>query len=349
MRQFSRELYHGDVVRHIAIALGIGGLLLGLATAGWGERVPPPQAKVVKPTTIETGKAEPLAKPTTKPVAKPKQPVTVTTANPVLTVERLLFCNRPERLAEPGIYAEATLPADQWTRVFFHYRNTTTSTAPFVVAVLGSQGEPLSVEIRKGIAEPTSDPPTVGQQAMGRYLQAPTQTLRNTQGFVRFPLLLKSWAVASGVLTVRPIGQDVRLRIYFKNAGKTVSGMQVAEIKVPVREIEIELTEKDGQGFARIGIPAPELRKQIDGTYGFIYTIRVRAPEGKTVRVLFSPRGGQAGLVGVWNGKYQQSPIVPATTWAIFGEKVAGKEEMVLWTSPFGGVFYPVELAFRLM
>ncbi|GAB4458474.1 MAG: hypothetical protein OHK0029_19750 [Armatimonadaceae bacterium] len=264
-------------------------------------------------------------------------------------VERLIFCNQPERISRHGVYAEATVPAGQWTRIFFHYRNTTAATGPLIVGFLGSAGVPLAVEVRKGIADPSNDPPTVGQQAMVRYMAAETTTFYGEKGYIRFPMALRPWQVGSGVLTVRALNQDVQMRIYFGNARGTVPGMRVAQFKTPLREMDVALSDEKIQDFVRIGMPEPELRQQIDGTYGFLYAIRVRAPEGRKVRVLFSPRGGHSGLVGWWNGVMAQSRIAPVASWSVFGEATVGKDGLVLWTSPFGGVFYPVELAFHLI
>ena len=80
-----------------------------------------------------------------------------------------------------------------------------------------------------------------------------------------------------------------------------------------------------------------------------LYAFRIAAPEGRKVRVSFSPRGGKGGLVGSVNGNMQQSRIIPATHWRVFCEAKAGKNGVNLTTAPFGGVFYPVELMFQLM
>jgi hypothetical protein len=40
---------------------------------------------------------------------------------------------------------------------------------------------------------------------------------------------------------------------------------------------------------------------------------------------------------------------VGAAAWTAFAEAVVSKDGMVLTTLPFGGVFYPVELAFQLL
>lgn len=92
------------------------------------------------------------------------------------------------------------------------------------------------------------------------------------------------------------------------------------------------------------------MSRHLDGTYGMMYAFKVDAPAGRRVRVSFSPRGGKAGLVGSLNGALRQSSIIPATRWKVFCEAVVGKNgSMVLTTSPFGGVFYPVELVFQLL
>ena len=73
------------------------------------------------------------------------------------------------------------------------------------------------------------------------------------------------------------------------------------------------------------------------------------APPGSKVRVTFSPRGGQIGIVGTIGGILHKSPIVGAAVWTLFTEAVVGQDELLLTTLPFGGGFYPIELAFQLM
>jgi len=101
--------------------------------------------------------------------------------------------------------------------------------------------------------------------------------------------------------------------------------------------------------YFRIGVPEPNMNRQMDGTYGMVYSFKVSAPPGRRVRVAFSPRGGKAGLVGTVGGALKQSRIVGAAAWKTFSEAVVGKNGLVITTLPFGGVFYPVEVAFLLL
>jgi hypothetical protein len=65
--------------------------------------------------------------------------------------------------------------------------------------------------------------------------------------------------------------------------------------------------------------------------------------------VTFSPRGGQAGLVGTLNGTLVRTPILQATERGVVCEALSGPDGLTLTTSPFGGVFYPVEITFQLL
>lgn len=151
------------------------------------------------------------------------------------------------------------------------------------------------------------------------------------------------------MLRVEVKGSDARLRIYFRHDRYPVPGARVVAVFSPRRDYEVVLTAAVRDRYYRIGVPEPEMRKHMDGAYGLIYSFKVSAPAGSKVRVVFSPRGGQAGLVGTVNGILRQSPIVAAAVWSVFTEAVVGKNGLVLTTLPFGGVFYPVEVAFRLL
>lgn len=270
-------------------------------------------------------------------------------AGPARAADQLLFCNQPERLKAHGAYADAPLKAGKTYRVFFHYRNNTGGTGPIVVALQGSAGKPLSVKVQKGIADPHRDPARAGRQAMVRFMQAPTRQYRGARGGVRFALKLKPLEVASGVLTVQVQAQDARLRIYYGHNRALVTGARVVAIDAPRRDYSVTLDPASKRQYFRIGRPEAGMSKHLDGTYGMVYSFKVQAPPGSKVRVAFSPRGGQAGIVGTIGGILHKSPIVGAAVWTHFTEAVVGKNGLILTTLPFGGVFYPVELAFQLM
>lgn len=270
----------------------------------------------------------------------------MSTAKPAQAADQLLFCNRPERLKAGGAYADSPLKAGRTYRIFFHYRNSSAKAGPLVVAFQSAAATSLRLDVQKGLADPHRDPAHAGRQAMARFMQAPSHQYSGKA--VRFPLTLQPHQVASGVLTVRGLTQDARLRIYFRNNDRTVPGARVVAVDAPRREFAVTLRPGSRQQYFRIGKPEPGMSKHLDGTYGMVYTFKVDAPAGSRVRVAFSPRGGQAGLVGTFGGILRQSPIVGAAAWTLFTEAVVGKNGLVLTTLPFGGVFYPVELAFQL-
>jgi hypothetical protein len=268
-------------------------------------------------------------------------------ALPAAAVDQLLFCNQPERIRQGGAHADAQLKAGQTYRIFFHYRNGTRRTGPLVVSVQGTAGKPLPVTVKKGIGDPHTDPGHAGRQAMARFLKAPEKQYVGP-GRVRFPITLKPLQVGSGVLTVRT-KEDARLRIYYAHNRNVVKGAKVVAIDAPRREYEVVLTPESGQQYFRIGLPVAAGKTPMDGAYGVAYSFKVNAPPGSKVRVAFSPRGGKAGVVGTVGGLLRQTPIVGASAWARFSDAVVGKDGLVVTTLPFGGVFYPVELAFKLL
>lgn len=270
-------------------------------------------------------------------------------ALPAAAQDHLLFCNTPERITLPGAYATYKLEPGEEYVIFFHYKNYTGGTGPFVLALHGDPGKPLKLTSRKGFADPQWDPPSAGRQAMARFLSAPEKSLVGKKGFARFDFKLGSKQVASGILRVRT-DSPARLRVYFRHDKWDVKGSQVVAVTAPRREVEIALGKEAKKLYYRIGEPGDDMQHQhFDGTYGMLYAFRIAAPEGRKVRVSFSPRGGKGGLVGSINGKTMQSDIVPATHWRVFSETIVGKNGVILTTSPFGGVFYPVEIMFELM
>ena len=266
--------------------------------------------------------------------------------------DELLFCNEPERLDVRGVYADRRLIAGRTYRIFFHYRNVTTQTRPLVIAFFGNAGKPFTMDVQKGIADPHNDPPLAGRQAMMRYLTAPAQRLYATKSVARFPMSPGRWEVASGVLLVRA-DRDVRMQIYFGDNAVKIAGASVVAVPAPYRDIPVMLSDENPRHYARIGQPDATLLQgltgRMDGAYGLFYRFQVQAPEGRKVRVVFSPRGGHAGLVGNLAGQIFESPIVNAAQWAVFGEALVGKNGLLFRTAPFGGVFYPVEVAFYLI
>jgi hypothetical protein len=268
--------------------------------------------------------------------------------SPARAQDHLLFCNRPEKIRIPGAYADALLSAGRTYTIFFHYRNVTAGAGPLVVAFHGRRGEPLDIQVRKGVAQPGRDPSRAGRQAMARFLSSPTVRYRGNGG-ARFAVGLGRKQVASGILKVR-VDRDVRLRIYYRHNRWTVPGARAVAVDTPRREVDLALSSEMKRQSYRIGEPEEGMSEHLDGTYGMLYAFRVAAPEGRRVRVSFSPRGGKAGLVGSVGGVLRQSHIVPAASWKVFCEAVAGKDGVVnLTTAPFGGVFYPVELVFQLL
>jgi hypothetical protein len=269
-------------------------------------------------------------------------------ARPAASQDHLLFCNNPEKMRSAGAYADAKLEKGLTYTVFYHFKNVSGTSGPFVIALHGAEPKPLHFTARQGFADPQHDPPTAGRQAMARYLSAPERPMVGPKGNARFAYHLANRQVASGILTVQT-ETPARLRIYFRHDQWDVRGAHVVAIAAPRREIEIALSARVDKQYFRIGEPEESLSRRLDGTYGMLYAFRIAAPEGRKVRVSFSPRGGKGGLVGSVNGNMQQSRIIPATHWRVFCVAKAGKNGVNLTTAPFGGVFYPVELMFQLM
>lgn len=264
-----------------------------------------------------------------------------------LAADKLLFCNNPEKITAPGTHADTMLRAGQTYTIFFHYNNTTRGRGDLVLALSGDAKKPLKFSARRGFANAHRDPTIAGRQAMARFLSAPTKSYTGKKGGAHFAMSVGSKQTASGVVTVTA-KSDARLRIYWRHNKWTVPGARVVAIDSPHREVDV-LLSKGAINRHRIGVPEAGMSKYLDGTYGMMYSFKVDAPMGSRVRVSFSPRGGQAGMVGSVNGSLHQTGIIPATRWKVFCEAVVGANGLTLTTSPFGGVFYPVELVFKII
>jgi hypothetical protein len=271
------------------------------------------------------------------------------TALPSLAQDRLIFCNQPERIRSRGGLANTPLEAGKSYQVFYHYRNETGRSGEFVVALHGEGGKPLAFTARQGLADPTDDPPSAGEQAMARYFNRQATPFVAQDGMARFAYRLGHRDVASGVLTIVPKTR-ARLSLYFGKNDAMIPGAQAFLVDAPRCDVEIPLDRKNTpKQTYRIGKPEAGLDTRMDGSYGMIYAFKVDAPTGSRVRVSFSPRGGQAGIVGTLNGALIRTPILQAAERATVCELTVGPNGALLITSPFGGVFYPVELTFELL
>ena len=269
-------------------------------------------------------------------------------AFPASAQDRLLYCNQPERIRSSGSLATSVLEANVPYQIFYHYRNDSGRSDDFVLALNGPGGKPLQFTARRGLADPTSDPPIAGEQAMARFFSRGSTSFLAQDGTARFAFRLADSQVASGYLTVTTAVRT-RLQLYFGNNKFPVPGARCVQVESPRTDVEIPLSAENPKQSYRIGVPEGERAGSVDGTYGTLYAFKIDAPPGRRVRASFSPRGGHAGLVGTLNGELLRTPIREAAESATVFEATAGKKGLLFLTVPYGGVFYPVELTFRLL
>jgi hypothetical protein len=266
--------------------------------------------------------------------------------------DKLIYCNEPERIRDAGAYASAYLEAGTTYTIFYHYRNDSGDSGDFVLGLRSIDEKSFSVATKQGLADPDVDPPTAGRQAMARFLRAGEKPIFAAKGTARFAFRLGHRQVASGMLTLKP-DRDLRLRIYFKHDQWDAPRMRTIVVDSPRCDIEIPLSESSAtRRTYRIGMPElTEQRTRLrDGSYGMLYAFKINAPEGSKVRISFSPRGGKAGLVGMLAGDLVSSAIFPAFSQQTLADATVGPAgHITLTTSPFGGVFYPVEVTFQLL
>jgi hypothetical protein len=260
--------------------------------------------------------------------------------------DRLIFCNQPERIKTRGGLASAPLEPGKSYQIFYHYRNETGRSGEFVLALHSASRQPLAFTARQGMADPTDDPPSAGEQAMARYFNRRATSFLAQDGTARFAYRLGHRDIASGVLTIVPRTRAF-LKLYFGHNDAMIPGAQAFLVDAPRCDVEIPLGKESPKQTYRIGKPEMGLDSRMDGSYGMIYAFKLDAPVGSRVRVSFSPRGGQAGLVGTLDGALVRTSILQARERANVLETVVGPEGALFVTSPFGGVFYPVELTFE--
>ena len=266
--------------------------------------------------------------------------------------DKLIYCNEPERIRDAGTYADAQLEAGQSYTVFYHFRNVSGDVGEFVVQLRSAKEESFTLASRQGLADPDRDPQTVGRQAMARFLRAGEKQIAAEKGVARFAYKLSNRQVASGVMNVRS-DKNVRLRIYFKHDKWDAPRMKTTTISSPRCNVEVPLTLETTLQTFRIGLPEWDFSRGArvrDGAYGQVYDFKIAAPEGRKVRILFTPRGGKSGIVGMLGGDLIMSEICQAYAKTVCCEAHVGPQGLLQFTtSPFGGVFYPVELTFQLL
>jgi hypothetical protein len=266
--------------------------------------------------------------------------------------DQLIYCNEPERIRDAGTYADARLEAGQSYKVFYHFRNVSGDTGNFVVQLRSTTEEAFTFTSKQGFADPDNDPPTVGRQAMARFLRSSEKQLAADKGVARFAYKLSHLQVASGVLMVRA-DKNVRLRIYFKHDKWDAPRMKTTIMTSPSQLYQVPLSSTASRQTFRIGMPERDTSRGTrlrDGGYGMIYDFKIAAPEGRKVRITFTPRGGKSGLVGILGGDLIMSNIYEAYEKVTYCETIVGPQGLLdFTTSPFGGVFYPIELTFQLL
>ena len=274
---------------------------------------------------------------------------------PVSAQNTLLFCNTPERVTSPGVYAEANLEPGRTYTIFYHYYNVSGHSDFLNIAFhtnKNTEGKrvPLSFQMRQGTADPRRDPCEAGRQAMARFLSSPSSDYKANCGEALFRYKVGDRQVISGMISVTP-KEPVSFKAYFRHDKWLVKEGQTVLVDAPRYEIEIPLSYDPSmqQQTYRIGLPEPDASHQYDGSYGALYSFKIAAPVGTRVRVLFRPRGGKAGVVGSLNGTLLSSEIIEAGETQFLCETIIGKDGTTLITSPYGGVFYPVELVFQLL
>jgi hypothetical protein len=270
--------------------------------------------------------------------------------------EKLLFCNTPERIKTSGIYSEATLEPGRTYTIFYHYYNVSGGSdylnMRFRTAkdVTSNKRAPLAFRLRQGTADPRRDPCEAGRQAMARFMSSPEGLYSTPDGEAIFRYRVGNRQTISGMLSVTP-EERVSVTVYFRHDKWMVKGGQTVLIDAPRYEVEIPLSDAAGmqEQKYRIGLPEPDANQHYDGTYGVLYSFKLAAPENRRVRIFFTPRGGKSGVVGSLNGELLSSDIIEAGQTQFLCETTVGKDGAMLITSPFGGVFYPVELIFQLL
>lgn len=265
--------------------------------------------------------------------------------------DKLIYCNEPERMRDAGTYANARLLAGQSYTIFYHFRNSSNDTGDFVVQFKSLTDEPFSLSSKQGCADPSGDPPTVGRQAMARFLRAPDKQIAADKGLARFTYKLTNHQVASGMMAIKA-DKNVRMRIYFKHDKWDAPRMKTLILDSTRQDIDVPLNGELTLHRFRIGMGERDTNQARlrDGCYGMLYSFKIAAPEGRRVRIGFIPRGGKSGVVGMLGGDLIMSEIREAYERVTFCEAVVGpRGEVQFTTSPFGGVFYPVELTFQLL
>lgn len=235
------------------------------------------------------------------------------------------YFNNPESVKSPGVLGEATLPANEPARLFFHFVNKTGHAQPFSVVAdanwnVSNSGFGLD-----------ADPGKAGREAVTHFLAGHHPAPAAIQ--------VQPGQTVSGIMDCLPAASTHV--ICSMGTGPTHWNVQVANNPLEVQDTDLAL----GTVSLTFGKDSPGA---VDGCYGTTVRLRFHNRTVKPVKATFSvsPRGGGLTFVYLFNGSVFMTNEIPARGHEqLFTTAVAPGGMIVLDTIPTGGYSYPVKIS----
>lgn len=273
-------------------------------------------------------------------------------------LEKLILSNSPERITVPGTILNQITDATPF-RVFYHHKNDSGS----LMFVRLSLYNPLNAEVAitaiTALGGPDPDEIFTGHQSAKRFFeeldkkQTPIKIKpQETLVLVYHPI--KPTMVSTGLIRIsgQPEGLHLKLEI-IDPLYEHLSALN--EEETPFRFLEWSDGRRKISKTLDLRIPIDSLRIGEAGDYGVLYDAELKlnnpTPGPKQVKIFFSPAGGIARGVFLWDDSLMDTLVVHPK-----GETLTVKSIIVapfefktirLITMPEAGSYYPVDMVFQ--
>lgn len=289
----------------------------------------------------------------------------------------LLVSNKPEFIRETGIVFSETLLDDKPARFLFHHANALSDEALLLNIKLVNQTDtPSKIHIIEGAGGPHSNEVYTGHVATYQFFAA---LWRGEGKVINIPpksqyLLYNKWlserevtagiyqlkVLEGGLPTILVEGRDkARFQVPLTNLSPPGPNEDNSHAKGIFENPKI-IIEKEhiiGNKFTFIPIGKKPFLKELFtgepnyGNYGVTYEIKIKIknPDEKdrTAKIYFVPTAGIARGIFKLENKLIQTPMLPPYKEFLLGQYgiPSGREQnVVLFTIPQGGSFYPVNV-----
>lgn len=241
----------------------------------------------------------------------------------------LYFLNKPESIATKQRLAQLSVQAGEQVRIFLHYRNSGKNTMYFEFKsnqpVLGVVGFSFH-----------GSPSIAGSQAALQFFQSST-VLRD----INITHKWKPGQTISGIIEFTAV-QNIQINCRTGDVVNPKTSIGVMDKIESMFSVDVN----NNPVKIRFGGSGPDSNK---GEYGVKqnFTVKNTSTNTKSIIVYVSPRAGKAVVTWGVDGKYHNTPMIPAKgKYRLATFTLRPGQSLCLTTMPAGGIAYPVELEF---